>query len=515
MMPIEAPVLVVGGGIGGLATALALSRKGIPVQVLEQAPEFKEIGAGIQLGPNVFRMFEVLGLTEEMFRWSAFPDGLEFRDSITGETVIELPIDKQFHDKYRAPYGVIHRADMLNVILDACKQSNLIKLTTSQKVVAINDDGSGITAKTETGETYTGAALVGCDGLWSTVRETIVGDGKPVVSGHIAYRAVLPTADWPTEYRMPKMIIWCGEKTHLVHYPLRRGELFNLVVVFHSDRYEEGWDTYGDPAELHERFKDKCEPVRTLLQKVNAWKMWVLCDRPAIKNWTKGRITLLGDAAHPMLQYLAQGGNMAMEDAVCLANQVEADGRRLRGGVQEIPGAALSAHRARAAHGAGVRRDLSRQRRQPRAAQQGAARMDRGRAASTCRGSTASSRSCRMSQTCRCRRRRGWLPDNTFNSSGRKTLMAKLDDLLEDLVTANHVLAKHGIVDSFGHVSIRHPDNPDRFSCRARARPNGSSATTSSSSLSKASRSTPRASTSTPSAPSTAAPIRRGPTSWR
>jgi 3-hydroxybenzoate 6-monooxygenase len=318
------PVLVVGGGIGGLATALALSRKGIPVQVLEQAPEFTEIGAGIQLGPNVFRMFEVLGLTEEMFRWSAFPVGLEFRDSITGETVMELPIDKKFHDKYRAPYGVIHRADLLNVILDACKRSNLIKLTTSQKVVAINDDGSAISAKTETGETYTGAAMVGCDGLWSTVRETIVGDGKPVVSGHIAYRAVLPTADWPNEYRIPKMIIWCGEKTHLVHYPMRRGELFNLVVVFHSDRYEEGWDTYGDPAELHARFVEKCEPVRTLLQKVNAWKMWVLCDRPPIKTWSKGRITLLGDAAHPMLQYLAQGGNMAMEDAVCLANQVEA-----------------------------------------------------------------------------------------------------------------------------------------------------------------------------------------------
>src|SRR6185295_7715162 len=134
-------------------TALALSRKGIPVQVLEQAPEFKEIGAGIQLGPNVFRMFEVLGLTEAMFRWCAFPVGLEFRDSITAETVMELPIDKRFHDKYHAPYAVIHRADMLNVIFDACKKSNLIKLTTSQKVVSIEDDGSGITARTETGET--------------------------------------------------------------------------------------------------------------------------------------------------------------------------------------------------------------------------------------------------------------------------------------------------------------------------------------------------------------------------
>src|SRR5262245_47814822 len=320
------PVLIVGGGIGGLAAALALSRKGVPVQVLEQAPEFKEIGAGIQLGPNVFRMFEVLGLTKEMFHWSAFPIGLEFRDSITGETVMELPIDKKFHDKYHAPYGVIHRADMLNVILDACKQSNLIKLATSQKVVAINDDGSTISAKTESGETYRGAAMIGCDGLWSTVRETIVGDGKPTVSGHIAYRAVLPTDEWPKEYRLPKMVIWCGEKTHLVHYPLRRGELFNLVVVFHSDRYEEGWDTYGDPEELHQRFKEKCEPVRTLLQKVESWRMWVLCDRPPIKEWSKGRITLLGDAAHPMLQYLAQGANMALEDAVCLADQIVAHG---------------------------------------------------------------------------------------------------------------------------------------------------------------------------------------------
>ena len=290
-----------------------------------------------------------------------------------------MKIDKRFHDKYRAPYGVIHRADMLNVIFDACKSSNLIRFATSQKVVSIEDDGDSVTAKTETGETYKGAALVGCDGLWSTVREKIVGDGKPVVSGHIAYRAVLPTDEWPKEYRVPKMIVWCGEKTHLVHYPLRRGELFNLVVVFHSDRYEEGWDTYGDPAELHARFVDKCEPVRTLLTKVNAWKMWVLCDRPPIKDWSKGRITLLGDAAHPMLQYLAQGGNMAMEDAVCLAIQIEANGGDYEAAFKKYRDLRLPPHRSRSAHGARVRRDLSRQRRQSRAAQQAAARVERGR----------------------------------------------------------------------------------------------------------------------------------------
>jgi salicylate hydroxylase len=320
------PVLVIGGGIGGLGTALALSRKGIPSHVIEQADEFKEIGAGIQLGPNVFRMFEFLGLTGEMNKWAVFPEGLEMRDSITGEIFINLPVDHRFYEKYHAPYAVIHRADMLQVIYEACKKSGFITLTTSQKVVAVDQTATGVTARTESGQTFTGAALVGCDGLWSTIRQIIVGDGKPVVSGHIAYRAVLPTAEWPKEYRINRMIVWAGEKTHLVHYPMRRGEIFNLVVVFHSDRYEEGWDTYGDPDELHKKFADKCEPVRMLLQKVNAWKMWVLCDRPAIKNWTKGRITLLGDAAHPMLQYLAQGGNMALEDAVCLAEQIVANG---------------------------------------------------------------------------------------------------------------------------------------------------------------------------------------------
>ncbi len=320
------PVLVVGGGIGGLGTALALSRKGIPVHVIEQAPEFKEIGAGIQLGPNVFRMFEFLDLTADMNKWAVFPEGLEMRDSITGETFINLPVDHRFYEKYHAPYAVIYRADMLNVIYEACKKSNLITLTTSQKVVASIKPQLASPRARKADKHSQAQPLIGCDGLWSTIRQMIVGDGKPVVSGHIAYRAVLPTAEWPKEHRINRMVVWAGEKTHLVHYPMRRGELFNLVVVFHSDRYEEGWDTYGDPDELHKKFAEKCEPVRMLLQKVNAWKMWVLCDRPAIKEWTKGRMTLLGDAAHPMLQYLAQGGNMALEDAVCLAEQVVAHG---------------------------------------------------------------------------------------------------------------------------------------------------------------------------------------------
>jgi len=315
-------ILIVGGGIGGLAAALALARKGIAAQVIEQAAEFKEIGAGIQLGPNVFWMFEILGLMEPVNALAVFPNNLIMMDSITGEEVTRIPLGADFLQKFKHPYALIHRADLHTVLLEACRQSNLIRLDAAQKVVTVDETSDGIAVQTESGKQYRGAALIGADGLWSTIRQMLVGDGKPNVAGHITYRAVLPTSEMPEKFRWRDMVIWAGEKVHLVHYPLRTGELFNLVAVFHSNRYEEGWDSYGDPAELHERFAKTCEPVRTLLNKIESWRMWVLCDRPPIKDWSRGRITLLGDAAHPMLQYLAQGACMAIEDAVCLANKV-------------------------------------------------------------------------------------------------------------------------------------------------------------------------------------------------
>jgi 2-polyprenyl-6-methoxyphenol hydroxylase-like FAD-dependent oxidoreductase len=319
----QAPVLVVGGGIGGLATALALAQKGRAVQVLEQAGEFKEVGAGIQLGPNVFRMFDVLGLTEAVSRYAVFPESLIMLDAITGEEVTRIPLGEGFRRKFKYPYALIYRPDLLNVLLKACRKVDRIRLDPSQKVVAVEERNDGVTVRTEGGGAYAGAALIGADGLWSTIRQIVVGDGKPAVAGHITYRAVLPTTEVPEHLRRWSMTFWAGEKVHFVIYPLRGGELYNLVAVFHSNRYEEGWDSFGDPAELHERFAKTCEPVRTLLGKIESWRMWVLCDRPPIKEWSRGRITLLGDAAHPMLQYLAQGACMAIEDAVCLANKLE------------------------------------------------------------------------------------------------------------------------------------------------------------------------------------------------
>jgi len=320
-------VLIVGGGIGGLAAALALARQGIPSQVVDQAAEFKEIGAGIQLGPNVFWMFEKLGLIESISALAVFPNNLVMLDSITGEEVTRISLGDTFRKKFHHPYALIHRADFHRVLLDACRKSNLIRLDASQKIVEVNESNGGIAAKTANGRDYRGAALIGADGLWSTIREIVVGDGKPKPAGHITYRAVPPTFEVPEQYRWRDMTLWAGEKVHFVLYPLRTGELYNLVAVFHSNRYEEGWDSYGDPAELHERFAQTCAPVRMLLNKIDSWRMWVLCDRPPIKEWSRGRITLLGDAAHPMLQYLGQGACMAVEDAVCLADKaVEMNG---------------------------------------------------------------------------------------------------------------------------------------------------------------------------------------------
>jgi 2-polyprenyl-6-methoxyphenol hydroxylase-like FAD-dependent oxidoreductase len=318
------PVIIAGGGIGGLAVALALSRAGVSVRVFEQADTFGEIGAGIQIGPNAFYLFEQLGITEQINAVAAFPDSLVVKDGLSGESILNVPVATTARKRFGYPYGLVHRADLHGVLLNACNASPLISLSASTKVTDFEDNGSHVLVRTDGGDKHDGAALVGADGLWSRIRERLVGDGKPHVSGHIAYRAVLPIASVPEADRNNDMTLWAGPKTHLVHYPLRRGELFNLVAVFHSDRYEEGWDTYGDPQELELRFRGTCPQVQNMLEMIESWRMWVLCDREPISEWSRGRVTLLGDAAHPTLQYMAQGACMAMEDGVCLANMVDA-----------------------------------------------------------------------------------------------------------------------------------------------------------------------------------------------
>lgn len=320
----DLPILIAGGGIGGLAAAMVLAQDGHAVTVLEQSAAFGEIGAGIQLGPNIFKMFSYLGLTQAVGHVAYFPPGLGMNDIRTGEKVVRVPLGDVARATYGYPYGVIYRADLHDVFLRACQALPNVTLRTSAKVGGFSQDAGGVTVQLPEGESLRGKALVGADGLWSRIREAVVGDGKPRVSGHIAYRAVLRREDVPTHLWNDDVLLWGGEKTHLVTYPLRRGELFNLVAVFHSNKYDEGWNTFGDTAELHERFAQAVPQVRELLSMIETWKMWVLCDREPVRNWSDGRVTLLGDAAHPMLQYLAQGAGQAIEDAVVLREALRA-----------------------------------------------------------------------------------------------------------------------------------------------------------------------------------------------
>jgi 3-hydroxybenzoate 6-monooxygenase len=313
-------ILIVGGGIGGMATALALSRIGQQSVLFEQSEEFKEIGAGIQLGPNAFQMLAALGVEDEIRQLANFPEALVVMDALSGECLTEVVTGETFENRFDKPYGLIHRADLHRVLTDACRRSAYVALHPGQKVVGFENRDDHVEITTQSGKSWRGSALIGADGLWSTIRAGIVGDGPPRVAGHIAYRAVLPAAEVPPANSRNAMTVWLGPKTHLVHYPLRRGQLFNLVAVFHSDRYEEGWDSYGDPTELAEKFRDQRPEVLGILEKIESWRMWVLCDRQPIRDWCRGRVGLLGDAAHPMLQYLAQGAAMSLEDAVCLSN---------------------------------------------------------------------------------------------------------------------------------------------------------------------------------------------------
>jgi 3-hydroxybenzoate 6-monooxygenase len=317
------PMLIAGGGIAGLATAHALARKGFPVRVFEQASEFREVGAGIQLGPNIFRALEQLGLRDAVLADAHRPPAMEMRCALSGQSILRIPLDdSRFAQKFKEPYAVTHRHDLHGVFLKACRDNKLITLETSRTVLDFEQDAESVTVMLEDGTRVRGEALIGCDGMWSRVREKLVGDGKPLVSGHIAYRAVLKREEVPADLWRPDVILWAGPRTHLVHYPLRRGELYNLVAVFHSDRYVEGWNAKADASELWAHFKGQRPEVLRMLERIETWRMWVLCDREPIREWSNGRVALVGDAAHPMLQYLAQGACMATEDGMWIAEKV-------------------------------------------------------------------------------------------------------------------------------------------------------------------------------------------------
>lgn len=320
----SAAILIAGGGIGGLSAALGLARKGRQTIVLEKAAQLGEIGAGIQLGPNAFHAFDYLGVGDAARAMAVYVDRLRLMDALTAEEIASIPLDETFRQRFGNPYAVVHRGDLHGVLLQACRDSPLVDLRTRSAVTGYRQDAASVTALLQGGETVSGSALVGADGLWSKVRAQLADDGPPQVSGHTTYRSVIPTDRMPDDLRWNAATLWAGPKCHLVHYPLSGWKVFNLVVTCHNDAPE---PVAGRPVTAHEvraGFGHIHERALQIIDHGSDWKLWVLCDREPILNWVDGRVALLGDAAHPMLQYMAQGACMAMEDAVCLAHEVEA-----------------------------------------------------------------------------------------------------------------------------------------------------------------------------------------------
>ena len=315
-------VIVAGGGIGGLAAALGLARKGCKVTVLEQAEVFGEIGAGIQIGPNAFHAMDYLGVGEAGRKVAVYVDRLVMMDGKSGEEIAHIPVDAPFRERFRNPYAVVHRADLHGVLLDACRSDDKVTLINRQRVVAYENTVGGAKVRTESGDTFAADAVVGCDGVRSKIREQLTGGDAIRLSGHVAYRAVLPIDKMPEDLRWNAATLWAGPKCHMVHYPLQGWKTFNLVATFVTDINNVGSNEPGTREEVLSRFGDIVPRARKLLEVPTEWRRWVLGDREPIENWTDGRVTLLGDAAHPTHQYFAQGACMALEDAVCLADRV-------------------------------------------------------------------------------------------------------------------------------------------------------------------------------------------------
>src|SRR6186713_3526070 len=316
------PVLIAGGGIGGLAAALGLAQKGIASILLEKASELGEIGAGIQLGPNAFHAFDYLGVGEAARGMAVYIDQLRLMDALTAEEITHVDLGDAFRARFGNPYAVVHRGDLHGVFLKACRDHALIKLRVSSEVVGYDQDGASVMARLANGERVTGSLLIGADGLWSNIRKSVAGDGPPRVSGHSTYRSVIPTEEMPEDLRWNAATLWAGPKCHLVHYPLSGWKVFNLVVTCHNHAPEPVAGKGVSDDEVMRGFAHIHERAQSIIRHGNNWKLWVLCDRDPLDKWIDGRVALLGDAAHPMLQYMAQGACMAMEDAVCLADSL-------------------------------------------------------------------------------------------------------------------------------------------------------------------------------------------------
>lgn len=313
-------ILISGGGLGGLSCALALAERGFEVTLLEKAAEFTEIGYGIQLGPNATRILKKFDLWDDAARTAVFPEAMVFLDALDMQPWARIDLNADFAARFKHPYAVIHRRDLLGFWLAACQRHPRITLHTSRGLARIADKTTHVEVECEDGSAFTGRCLIGCEGLLSPSRQYVVGDGAPRVTGFLAYRGVIPMDRLHDRTYEKSVIGWFGHNIHLVQYGLRAGDVLNNVAVFGSAAFARGEENFGTPEELHAMFAQAHPRVRDFLEFIDLDRNWMMRDRHPVSNWTRGNVTLLGDAAHPTLQYVAQGACMAFEDSVVLSD---------------------------------------------------------------------------------------------------------------------------------------------------------------------------------------------------
>lgn len=321
-------VLIAGGGIGGMAAALACAQHDLPVQLLERAAQFAEVGAGIQIGPNVTRILEAWGLGEALTRVAAFPKQLQARDAQTGQVLGTLPLSERAQALYGAPYATLHRAD-LHGLLHRAAQSMGVDIRMGQTLVDWRETQDGVEARTDCGQAMEASALMGADGVWSAVRQQLLDDEPPRFTGHLAYRALVLQAELPAHLRSDQVTVWMGPRLHVVHYPVRSGQWLNVVAIVHGAQPNQAqdWDHAGHTQALMKAMGAVGHDLHERLASVSAWRQWAVHDRAPLRSasqMAQGRVALLGDAAHPMRPYLAQGAGMAIEDAQVLAQCLSA-----------------------------------------------------------------------------------------------------------------------------------------------------------------------------------------------
>jgi len=313
------PVVIAGGGIGGLACALALARQGFRSLVLEQAREFGEAGVGLQVAPNALSVLDALGVGPAAKKNALLIERLLMMDGVTGEEIANIPLGARFVERFGNPYAVSHRADIHGALLDACRAHGLIELRTNCRVTNFKIGKSGVSITAKAGVRLTAPALIGADGVTSTVRKKILGDGNPPAAGAVIYRATIPADEMPKALQHPYPTFWAGPGWHVIYYPLRDWSMFNLGCTLVTDRpeFDDGQDV---PARrVLPKFSGGCATPFQAMRIPKKFRHYIIRHRDPVENWTKGTVTLLGDAAHPMVQYIAQGAAMALEDAICLA----------------------------------------------------------------------------------------------------------------------------------------------------------------------------------------------------